>query len=168
MKKCLLPALVGLAIGFALPTFAQQTNTPDPKLRDELVAFFKAFDEAMLNSDAAVVAALYSEDGCYVDPTAGPIYGKKAIEKSYADMFQKTRFTKHMVKLEQYSPHIIGTAGNEAWMTGEWSLTFQVQNGTPMQWQGHCLDFCVREGDAWKWRVNTWNAIGPPIPVETK
>ena len=54
----------------------------------------------MLNS-AAVVAALYSEDGCYVDPTAGPIYGKKAIEKSYADVFQKVRFTMYMVKLGQ-------------------------------------------------------------------
>jgi hypothetical protein len=31
-----LKALVGLAIGFALPTFAQQTNTPDPKLREAL------------------------------------------------------------------------------------------------------------------------------------
>ena len=29
MKICLLLALVGLAISFALPTFAQQTNTPD-------------------------------------------------------------------------------------------------------------------------------------------
>jgi len=168
MKIRLLLTLAGLAIGFALPTVAQQTNTPDPKLRDELVAFFKAFDDAILNSDAAAVAALYTEDGCYVDPTAGPIYGKKAIEKSYADVFQKMRFTKHMIKLEQYSPHIIGTAGNETWMTGEWSLVFQLQNGAPMQWQGHCLDFCVRVGDAWKWRVNTWNAIGPPVPVETK
>jgi hypothetical protein len=102
-----------------------------------------------------------------VDPTAGPIYGKKAIEKSYADVFQKVRFTMYMVKLGQCSPHIIETALNEAWMTGEWSLTFQPQNDAPMQWQGYCLDFCVREGDAWKWRVDTWNAVGPPVPAET-
>jgi ketosteroid isomerase-like protein len=163
--KIPLVAIAGLAIAFALPTFAQQTNTPDPQLRDASLAFFKEFDDAMLNSDAAAVAALYTEDGCYVDPNAGPIYGKKAIEKLYADLFQKTHFSKHIIKLEQYSPHIIGTAGNEVWMTGEWSLTFQVQNGAPMQWQGHCLDFCVREGDALKWRVNTWNAAGPPTPV---
>jgi hypothetical protein len=30
MKIRLLLALAGLAIGFALPAFAQQTNTPDP------------------------------------------------------------------------------------------------------------------------------------------
>jgi hypothetical protein len=29
---------LGLAIGFALPTFAQQTNTPDPQLREQLLA----------------------------------------------------------------------------------------------------------------------------------
>jgi hypothetical protein len=34
--KIRLLALVGLAISFALPTFAQQTNTPDPKLRDQI------------------------------------------------------------------------------------------------------------------------------------
>jgi hypothetical protein len=33
MKIRLLIALVGLAISIALPTFAQQTNTPDSQLR---------------------------------------------------------------------------------------------------------------------------------------
>jgi hypothetical protein len=33
MKIRLLGAFVGLAISLALPTFAQQTNTPDPQLR---------------------------------------------------------------------------------------------------------------------------------------
>jgi|SRR5271166_875904 len=166
--RYLLLSLVGLAISFALPIFAQQPTAPDPKLRDAFLAFVKKFDDAMLNSDAATVAALYAEDGCYLDPTAGPIYGKKAIEKFFADGFQKTHFTKHMSKLEQYSPHIIGTAGNEAWMTGEWSVTFQVENGRPMQAKGHWLDLCVREGDAWKRLVNTWNGAGPPTPAETK
>jgi hypothetical protein len=36
MKMRLLGALVGLAISFALPTFAQQTNTPDPQMRSDL------------------------------------------------------------------------------------------------------------------------------------
>jgi hypothetical protein len=37
MKTRLLGALVGLAISFALPTFAQQTNKPDPQLRERLI-----------------------------------------------------------------------------------------------------------------------------------
>jgi hypothetical protein len=35
MKIRLLLALVGSAMGVALPTFAQQTNTPDPQLRQQ-------------------------------------------------------------------------------------------------------------------------------------
>jgi type II secretory pathway pseudopilin PulG len=38
MKIRLLLALVGVAIGLALPTFAQRTNTPDPEVRQQIEA----------------------------------------------------------------------------------------------------------------------------------
>jgi hypothetical protein len=41
MKTRLLGALVGLALGFALQTSAQQTNTPDPQLRQRYMALVK-------------------------------------------------------------------------------------------------------------------------------
>jgi hypothetical protein len=41
MKTRSVVALVGLAIGFAVPSFAQQTNTPDPQLREALLAYDK-------------------------------------------------------------------------------------------------------------------------------
>ena len=41
MRIRFLFALVGLAISFALPSFAQQTNRPDPELREVLAAFNK-------------------------------------------------------------------------------------------------------------------------------
>jgi hypothetical protein len=37
MKIRSLLALVGLAISFALPAFAQQTNAPDPQLRQQIL-----------------------------------------------------------------------------------------------------------------------------------
>jgi len=37
MKIRSLLALVGLAISFALPAFAQQTNPPDPQLRQQIL-----------------------------------------------------------------------------------------------------------------------------------
>jgi hypothetical protein len=37
MKIRFVAALLGLANSFALPTFAQQTNTPDPQLRQRLI-----------------------------------------------------------------------------------------------------------------------------------
>ena len=164
----LLIILTGLAIFFALPTIAQQTNTPDPKLREELIAFNKKFDDAFLKGDATAVAASYTEDACYVDPGAGPIYGRKAIEKYYKDLFQKMHFTQHASTVEQYSPHIMGAAGNDVWTTGEWNAIFTVGNGAPLQAKGHWLDMVVREGDGGKVRVNTWNAAGPPTPAATQ
>ena len=168
MKTRLLLAVAGLAITFALPTFAQQTNTPDPQLRDAFVALNKTLDDAMLKSDASAMAALYTEDAVLVEPNAGPIYGKKAIEKFFVDGFQKMHFTKHISNLEQYSPHIIGTTGNEVWSTGEWTVIFQVENGAPMQMRGRFLNICVLEGDAWKLRVDAFYPTAPPVPAETK
>jgi len=40
-----------LAISFALPTFAQQTNTPDPQLREQIVEPLGKFTEAWNNND---------------------------------------------------------------------------------------------------------------------
>jgi ketosteroid isomerase-like protein len=168
MKIRLLLSLAALVISSVVPIFAQQTNTPDPKLREEFIAFTKKFDDAFLKGDATAAAACYTEDGCYVDPAAGPIYGRKAIEKFYTDLFQKVRHTKHASTLEQYSPHIMGTAGNEIWTTGEWNAIFQVENGAPLQAKGYWLDLHVREGDGWKFLVSTFNFSGPPVPVETK
>jgi hypothetical protein len=88
MKTRLLLTLVGLAISFALPTFVQQTNTPDPQLRGALVAFNKNEDKAYTNNDAAALAALYTEDAIEVTDQ-GPIYGREAIEKHYADLFKQ-------------------------------------------------------------------------------
>jgi hypothetical protein len=41
----------------------EQTNTPDPQLREQLDAKSKKFDEACDNNDAAAVAALFTEGG---------------------------------------------------------------------------------------------------------
>ena len=58
--------LVGFAIGFALPTFAQQTDTPDREVRQQLLALAKKFEEAWDNNDAATLAALFTEDAVLV------------------------------------------------------------------------------------------------------
>src|SRR5467141_982823 len=85
MKIRLILALVGLAISFALPTFAQQTNTPDPQIRQQLVALVQKFDDAYSNNDPAALVALYTEDAVLVTDT-GQIYGREAIEKYFVAM----------------------------------------------------------------------------------
>ena len=83
MKTRSLLALVGLAISFASPAFAQQTNAPDPQLREALVALAKKFDDAYNNNDATALAALYTENAIEVTDQ-GPIYGREAIRKHFA------------------------------------------------------------------------------------
>jgi hypothetical protein len=74
----------------------------------------------------------------------------------YSDLFKQVHFSKHLAKVDQYSPRI---TGNERWDTGEWSATIQVQsqNGDPIQLKGYfgCID--IREGDDWKIRMLTYN-----------
>ena len=90
--RCLL-AFVGLAMGFALPTFAQQTTIPDPQLREALATLNKKFDDGFVNSDAAALAALYTDDAVHVTFNRPPIYGREAIQKHFEDDFKtKTTF----------------------------------------------------------------------------
>jgi len=161
MKTRLLFALVGLAISFALPILAQQTNTPDPQLRAAFVAFVKKEDEAFINGDAAALAALYTQDAVLVTPQ-GPVYGREAIEKFFADMFKQVHFSNQVITPDQYSPHAIGTAGNEIWATGEWSHTVQGQNFGRVEQKGYWSAIYVRDGDTWKHRMVTINVTPPP------
>ena len=132
MKTRSVVALVALAISSALPTFAQQTNTPDPQLREQLVALLKKFDDAMDKNDATARGALYTQDAIEVTDQ-GPIYGREAIEKHYADLFQKVHFINQVSTLDQDSPHPIGTTGNEVWETSAWSATIKGQDFGPIQ-----------------------------------
>jgi len=55
-----------LAISFALPTFAQQKETVDPEIRQQLDALAKKFDDASNKADAAALAALFTQDAVEV------------------------------------------------------------------------------------------------------
>jgi len=66
MKMRLLPALAALAIGFATPAFAQDQNTIDPEVRQQIEAVLTQFDEAYNKSDAAAIAALLTPDAVQV------------------------------------------------------------------------------------------------------
>src|ERR1700731_2629319 len=100
--------LAGWAFGFVCPTFAQQTDTPDPQLRQMIDEFAKKYAEAVNNNDAAALAAFYTEDGVFVT-TDGPKYGRDAILKFYADLFRQFHFSNYSSKADQYSPRLIGT-----------------------------------------------------------
>jgi ketosteroid isomerase-like protein len=167
MKMRLVVALVGLAIGFAWPAFDQQKDTPDPQIAKQLDALGKKFDEAFDNNDAAAVAAIFTKDAVLVSPE-GPVYGREGIEKLYVNLFQKWHFSNYIAKVDQNSPHIIGTAGNEEWNNGEWSATIQGHNFRPIQIKGYWSAIYALEGGVWKKRMLTVNVTPPPsAPAET-
>ena len=160
--KIRLLTLVGLAISFAVPTIAQQTNTPDPQLRERLITRIKAHTDALDKNDAAAVAANFTEDAVNVEQD-GPTFGREAIEKLWADRFQKVHFSNNLVTVDEDSPHIIGTDGKQMWATGGWSATIQGQNFGPTQIKGFWS--VIREGDDWKIRMLTSNVT--PAPAAT-
>jgi uncharacterized protein (TIGR02246 family) len=118
--KTRLFVLAGLAISFALPTYAQQTNTPDPRLLQRLVALIKNFEDAYNDNDAVTLATLFRDDAVLVTQE-GPVNGGQAIEKWYADHFKGVHFSDTLITVDQDSPHIVGTDGKGIWATGAWS-----------------------------------------------
>jgi hypothetical protein len=144
MKIRLVVALVGLAISFAVPAFAQQKDATDSQIRQQLDTLGQKYDEVFNNGDAA---ALVTDTGL--------VYGREAIERYYADLFKQIHISNQFGKSDEYSPHIIGTAGNELWSNGEWSLTYRVNGGGPgpIRLKGYWSNIYLREGDAWKTRM---------------
>ena len=61
MKVRLLLILARFAIGFAFPALAQQTNAPDPELRETLSTFMTKYAEAFNNGDAVALADFDAE-----------------------------------------------------------------------------------------------------------
>jgi ketosteroid isomerase-like protein len=167
MKIRLLLTLIGLAIIFALPSFAQQHDTIDSRTRSQIgEQIAKKFDEAFNNGDAAALAALYTQDAVWVTPQ-GPLFGREAIQERFAGMFQQGHYSNHLNKDDQGSPHMIGTAGNEVWSTGEWSFTLQGKSGGPIQLKGYWGAINVREGETWKIRMLTFNVTPPPAATQS-
>jgi hypothetical protein len=47
-------------------------------------------------------------------------------------MFLKFHLSDDKTKADQNSPHTIGSASNEIWETGDWTVILQAQNGPPV------------------------------------
>jgi len=160
MKIRLLLALAGFTIGFVLPTFAQQKDTVDPRIiqqrdllgiADALAVFGELsgkLDDAYNDKDAEAAAALFTEDAVLVTPD-GMVFGRQAIEKRYADAFQRRPITDFLSRRDRFRLNAID---NAVWSVGEWSGTLQSQTGLVAVW-GYWSTIYVREGDAWKMRM---------------
>jgi uncharacterized protein DUF4440 len=153
--------VAGLAMSFALPTFAQ---TIDPQLRAVVDAIDKTFDDSQNSGDPAPIIAVFAKDGVVVT-NVGAFSGHEAIMKYYTDLFKAVKFSNCVSKADLGYPRVL--PGKEMWATGEWSNTVKRDNWGPIDEKGYWSAIYVQEGDAWKKLLLTWNVSPPPTPTAT-
>jgi uncharacterized protein (TIGR02246 family) len=105
-------ATVGLAIGFALPSFAQQKD-----LEKKTRVLATEYDAAVNKRDASAIAALYTDDGIWSTFNEGAFQGRRAIANEY-----QTLYFKHW-KIHNYVTTVrqVTAAGRVVRSTGTWS-----------------------------------------------
>ena len=141
----LLPTLAGLVIGFTVPALAQEKNTVDPEVRQQIEASIMKADEGFNKSDAAACTAVYTQDAVEVlawETAGGAATGQQAIEKRAAAMLASSP-AKLVRKLIQVYP-----VGDEICAISEFDHTFGKK--------GYCVAVYVRELDEWKIRMAYW------------
>jgi ketosteroid isomerase-like protein len=145
--KMRLVALAGLAISFALPSFAQQQNTVDPEVREQIEAAVKKHEEAYNKYDAAAYAALYTPDAIEVlswQSEGGATVGQQAIEKMAAAEFASFPAKQSFTLVQVYA------IGSEICAISEF---IHYHLGV----KGHLVTIYVRDADDWKIRLSYLN-----------
>jgi uncharacterized protein (TIGR02246 family) len=158
MKGVLTVALAGLAITFTAPVFAQQKDTVDPKIEQQIRALMSKYDNAINRHDAAAVAALYTQDGVSGTsgmPHFGTFHGRQAIEKGYAQFLQSYRMNNHITSVDRVS-----AVGSEIRSTGRWSA-IDYDYGIPTNHEGYYSSIVVSEGGTWKIRKSSFGQSNP-------
>jgi uncharacterized protein (TIGR02246 family) len=152
MKIRLVVALVGLAISFAPPPFAQQKDTVDPETAQQVRTLASNYDAAFNRQDAVTVAGLYAEDAVFNTPE-GKFQGRQAIEELYAKHYFGEAHSKNVVTVVNQAI----AAGNEVRATGTWSDTFEEPSTGSKHAEGTYSWVLVHEGDTWRIRESTYD-----------
>ena len=145
MKTLSVLAIAGLAIGFASPAFAQEKDTVDPEVRQQIEAAVRKQEEAYNKYDATACAAGFMQHAIEVwewssASATGAASGRQEIEERYG--FELASHpTKQSFKLVQVYP--IGRDICAIWEIFHYSR----------QDKGYYTAIYVRDGDVWKIRV---------------
>jgi uncharacterized protein (TIGR02246 family) len=162
MNMRLVLALTALALGWTLPSLAQQAQpsprtqaqpaeaAPSQQDRQQLDALASRYAEAANRHDAAAIAALFTEDGVLVSPK-GVHSGRQAIEQFYRDTFNAAAVSG--TALQTTALHVVGDL---AWAVGQW------RNNTQ---QGNWGAVDERRGGTWQLRMLTFNTAPPEAAV---
>jgi uncharacterized protein (TIGR02246 family) len=150
MKIRHLVAIVGLAIGYVVPAFAQQKDMVDPQIAEGVRALAAKYDDAFNTNDAAAVTGLYTEDAVFETPN-GTFNGREDIEGIYRKIyFERNHSKDHVTTVGE-----VTGAGDETRATGTWSDTFE--EGGIIQANGTYVWVLIHDGDSWKIRKSTFD-----------
>ena len=139
MRIRLIPTLAGLAVGIAVPVLAQEKDTVDPQVRQQIEAVLGKHEEAYNKYDAAAFAAGFTQYAVELSQ-GGMARGREEIEERYAaDLASHP--TKQSFKLLQ-----VCAVGEAICAISEF---FHYNTQT----KGHYAAIYVREGDTWKIRM---------------
>jgi ketosteroid isomerase-like protein len=141
MKMRLLLTLAGFAISFVMPALAQEQNTVDPEVRQQIEVALMKFEEAFNKHDASAIAALYTPYAIQVgnwSDSDDTVSGQQAIEKTYAAEFASSPgdFVGKLVQLYAIS--------NQMSVISEWKVGL---------FKGYIVRIYVRDADTWKIRL---------------
>jgi len=137
MKTRLLLTLISLAVSPVVSAIAQEQNTVDPEVRQQIEAVHMKFVEAQNKGDAAAIAALFTQDAVqvwYGLSEGGLASGQQAIEKRYRATFAAP--TPLDSKIIQMFP-----VGSDICVITEYKIP---------TWKGHVMTLFRREADDWK------------------
>jgi uncharacterized protein (TIGR02246 family) len=151
MKTRSVVVLAGLAISFALPTFAQEQSAVDPETRQEIEAVSKQYTEAYNKHDAAAIAALFTPDAVRIgDIPANLVVGREAIEKDFAAQ----EFAAGFKPIDSGKLVQVYAIEDRIAAISEWSAG---------SWHGHAVTIFVRDADlTWKIRMEFVTATQMP------
>jgi uncharacterized protein (TIGR02246 family) len=141
-----------LAISFASPAFAQQNDTLDAKVAQQVRTLASNYDAAFNRQDAVAVAGLYAEDAVFNAPE-GSYKGRQAIEELYAKHYFGAAHSKNVVTVVKEA---IAT-GNEVRATGTWSDTFEEPSAGTIHAEGTYSWVLLHEGDTLRIRESTYD-----------
>ena len=146
MKRSFILTLAALAVGVAVPALAQEQNTVDPQVREQIEAVTKRMEEAYNKHDAAAYAAFCTQDAIDVWSmfSDGAAVGLPAIVKRYEAEFASYPALQSLKVVQVYP------IGNEICAVVEYLHQH-------MYGKGHAVLVYVHDADDWKirlWYIN--------------
>jgi len=152
MKIRLLLALTALASGLTVPALAQQNDSVDPQIAQEIRELTMKYEDALNEHDAEAAAAFFTADAVWATPQ-GTFYGRRAIERRLANYhFRRWHITNEVITVDR-----VISIGDQVRAIGTWSNTVQEPDGSTEDFHGQFTSDLVLEGNSWKIRLNTYD-----------